>query len=586
VTLTAPRTPTPVGGAGRVRDGYFDTLRAVALIRVVIYHIFGWAWLPVLFPSMGVMFALAGALMAASLDRAGGDHWRVVGRRMRRLLPPLWLMGVLLVPVMLWHGWTTTETEGAPLQWNTLLLWVLPISDPPGSAWAIDWVVPLWYIRAYLWFVLLSPAFLWLTRRWTKRVLALPLIAMVLISAGLLEDQGRTGDVLVSLSTFGACWLLGFACHDGRLREWSWRRVAPMGAALLAAGLAWAVTHQDPARGWDLDEIPLAQALYSVGAVLLLMRAHPDLSWLMRRPVLGKLVTVANSRAVTIYLWNNVAIFAATPLIGSWSVTAGWDAPGLRGDLLLFTVSWFGVAVAVLVLGWAEDLAARRRPRINPWPRTPVGLAVDAAESTPPSPELVDGGAASPATVVLPSRPPLPSDRTPVPARPRIKVGFRFAAAGVGVVLAAAAGLFWLRGSSLDQVADPGPDPMTSSRSSVPGAIAGSGAGPTSASVGAADTRRPVPTDRSVASIAPGKAGGSTALQGRGTTSTSTGGAATSSNSVTSSTSATATTQRSSPAAPITSATASAATTASGAPTTDPASATASPPASTAPTAG
>lgn len=49
------------------RDRYLDLLRAVALGRVVIYHIFGWAWLTILFPSMGVMFALAGSLMARSL---------------------------------------------------------------------------------------------------------------------------------------------------------------------------------------------------------------------------------------------------------------------------------------------------------------------------------------------------------------------------------------------------------------------------------------------------------------------------------------------------------------------------------------
>ena len=92
----------PVGRPGspaRTRDRYLDVLRAVALVRVVVYHTFGFAWIGFLFPSMGVMFALAGSLVARSLDRTTGA--RVVHNRVRRLLPSLWLLGVVLIPAML-----------------------------------------------------------------------------------------------------------------------------------------------------------------------------------------------------------------------------------------------------------------------------------------------------------------------------------------------------------------------------------------------------------------------------------------------------------------------------------------------------
>jgi peptidoglycan/LPS O-acetylase OafA/YrhL len=462
--------PAPGGNRARGRDGYFDTLRAVALVRVVVYHTFGWVWLPAVFPSMGIMFALAGALMAASLDRSKGDHWQVLGKRLRRLLPPLWLMGILLVPLMIWHGWTSTDTEGVPLQWNTLLLWVLPISDPPGSSWGNDWVVPLWYIRTYLWFVLLSPAALWLLRRWTKRVLAVPLIAIVLLALGILGSEGRTGAVILDLSTFGACWMLGFAHHDGRIRVLAWRKIAVIGGLLLAAGLSWAVTHQDPVSGWDLDGIPLAQAFYSVGAVLLLLRLHPDFSWLAQRPVLSKLITVANSRAVTIYLWNNVAIFAAAPLIGVSSVTAALDNEGLGGQLLTFAVAWVGIAGAVLALGWVEDLAAGRRPRINPWPRTsPLGLslaAVDrpAAEAGELAPVLDPAPAvAAPLTV----RMTLGTARGP--ERPRVRTVSRAAlVGGLAIALAGGAGVFWFRGASPAELMLPQPAPAPTIQPAAP----------------------------------------------------------------------------------------------------------------------
>src|ERR1041385_4257519 len=98
--LTAER---PVTETQRpVRDRYFDTLRALALIRVVTYHTFGWAWCGMVFPSMGIMFGLAGTLMAKSLERPAV---KVVKSRLRRLLPPFWFWGFFVVLAMLVHGW-------------------------------------------------------------------------------------------------------------------------------------------------------------------------------------------------------------------------------------------------------------------------------------------------------------------------------------------------------------------------------------------------------------------------------------------------------------------------------------------------
>src|SRR3954465_1881039 len=86
-----------------VRNRYLDLLRAAAIVRVIVYHLFGWPWLSILLPAMGIMFALAGSLTAGSLDRRDFD--RVIVSRLRRLLPPLWLLGLLAVPLMLALGW-------------------------------------------------------------------------------------------------------------------------------------------------------------------------------------------------------------------------------------------------------------------------------------------------------------------------------------------------------------------------------------------------------------------------------------------------------------------------------------------------
>ena len=54
---------------GPLRNRYVDLLRALAIVRVVFHHNIGWALLTVAFPTMSLMFALDGSLMASSLDR-------------------------------------------------------------------------------------------------------------------------------------------------------------------------------------------------------------------------------------------------------------------------------------------------------------------------------------------------------------------------------------------------------------------------------------------------------------------------------------------------------------------------------------
>ncbi|HEY7271338.1 MAG TPA: acyltransferase family protein, partial [Actinoplanes sp.] len=148
-----------------MRDRYFDTLRAAAIVRVVLYHAFPFAALELVFPSMGVMFALGGSLMVKSIDRSAAG---AVRNRIRRLLPALWVMGLILVPVMIWQGWPDRPS------WPQLLLWAFPIADPPSSEFGYPAAGVLWYLVTYLWLVLLSPALLKLYRRWNLPTVLLP----------------------------------------------------------------------------------------------------------------------------------------------------------------------------------------------------------------------------------------------------------------------------------------------------------------------------------------------------------------------------------------------------------------------------
>ena len=83
----------------------------------------------------------------------------------------------------------------------------------------------------------------------------------------------------------------------------------------MAFGLWWASGHLGP-EGWDLNDIPLAQAAWSFGFVVILLQYSPSWQELPGRlRKWDKLVTLSNNRAVTIYLWHNLLIMATVPII-------------------------------------------------------------------------------------------------------------------------------------------------------------------------------------------------------------------------------------------------------------------------------
>ncbi|MFF4033945.1 acyltransferase [Streptomyces sviceus] len=365
------------------RDRYLDLLRSLALVRVVLYHLFGWAWLTVLFPSMGVMFALAGSLMARSLKRPALS---VIRGRLRRLLPPLWAFSAVVLPLMFVGGWRLSEDPDHSGTWGLLELvnYVIPIGAPPypwevgfpndllESTWADQAVGPLWYLRAYLWFVLASPLLLWAFRKLPWATLLAPLALTAVVGTGLVTIPGELGNAVTDFAIYGSCWVLGFAHHEGVLAKVP-RYLAVSGSVLVMSfALWWASGHLGP-DGWDLNDIPLAQATWSFGFVVILLQYSPSWQELPGRLARwDKLVTLSNNRAVTIYLWHNLLIMATVPIIDQ-----AYNLPFMQSDravaaldatdmLWMFVLVWPLIGLAILAFGWIEDLAAKRVPRL--WP--------------------------------------------------------------------------------------------------------------------------------------------------------------------------------------------------------------------------
>jgi peptidoglycan/LPS O-acetylase OafA/YrhL len=400
LVVPAPAGPSRKAGGGK-RERWLDTLRAAALIRVIVYHATSASWLSLVFPSMGVMFALGGSLMVASLRHTPAID--VIGHRLRRLLPPLWLMGAVLVPLMLWQGWAN-DAGDTVLSWPDLVFWVFPVLDPPGSAAAADATVVLWYIRAYMWFVLLTPLMLAAYRRWPVRAMLAPLVVVGVdqVLGWGLESADNFGPVLIDFCTFATCWMLGFAHREGKLRAIKPIVLLALTAAAFAVGGGWTYLHPSPDTGYDLGEIPLGQALISAGAVLILLRFNPTLGWFDRVPGLSRLLAVINARAITIYLTHNIAIAVADPIDTAIRVNSTSGYVGTVAALIV---------LAVLAFGWVEDVAARRPVKLIPGgKRVPstVPASVEPRESMDPTPRT------APIPFQMPVPVPAPRTRGPV----------------------------------------------------------------------------------------------------------------------------------------------------------------------------
>ncbi|GIH05251.1 hypothetical protein Rhe02_33180 [Rhizocola hellebori] len=242
---------------------------------------------------------------------------------------------------------------------------MFPLANPPTGEWGGAFALALWYLRAYLWFVLLTPLLWRAYQRWPVITVLTPVtVAVLLYSPLIVLPVNRIGDVLWSTASYGTCWVLGFARHTrllDRLPVWV---CAAAAAGLAAAGYLWGTHRADLALPFA---DPLADTLWGTAFVLILMRLRPDLSFLHRWAWLSSTITVINARAITIYIWHLPMLFAAATLI----TASGFDFGRLGTTWAAIALGTGLTALTVVMIGWIEDVAARRRPALNP-ARRPV----------------------------------------------------------------------------------------------------------------------------------------------------------------------------------------------------------------------
>jgi chitinase len=347
------------------RDAHLDLLRLVGLIGVIIYQWFGWRWTPIAIPFAALTFTIAGALMAASLDRSAAYPWTVLAKRGRRVVLPVWGLAAVAVPLMVWYGSAAGAGPGtgAAPGWKSMLLWVVPLFEPPSSAWGTVWTGSLWFVPAYLWLTLISPPLLWCFRKWPLRTAAVPVLGLAVALSGMWSPSGRLGEVLLTFALFGGYWLIGFAYHQNRIQTMPWISVIIVSLILASAGLIGTLRAGDITAA-HLAGLPVANSLWGAGVVILLLRlyrypkAWPRSDW-VRTALAG-----VQDRALTIFLWSFPVFSIAAALLVRYGLSPQSNAAAIAQR----TVVAVGlIMVVILLLGWLEDLAIGRRPRLNPF---------------------------------------------------------------------------------------------------------------------------------------------------------------------------------------------------------------------------
>lgn len=353
-----------VGG----RDRFLDTLRTIALARVMLWHAFGEPFLTYVVAAVPAMFFVTGSLLGKSLDRRPWPG--VLFDRARRVLIPLWVFGAVAFLAMR-AAFAADPSARTAVPWRSVVFWILPLGDPQGSGWEGGWMSqPLWYVRAMFWLLLLSPLLRAAVRRAGALALLLPLAAVFVLDV-LARDPAFTIAAapelvwqLGDLALYSVFLMGGFLHREGRfdtLAPRAWWTTAGLAAA---ASAAWVATQAVP-----LGVVNNSHPMHLfVGAAWLsaLFGLRLPISRLSARPVPRAVVDWVSQRTMTIYLWHSTAIIVTFQVLARRATyPTGVYAALMVAGMVGMT------ALLVLAFGWVEDVAARRTPRVCPLLRTP-----------------------------------------------------------------------------------------------------------------------------------------------------------------------------------------------------------------------
>ena len=301
------------------------------------------------FQTLAVFF-LVGGYSAARGYRGQGkaEYLPWLRKRMVRLARPIVALAAVWVPV-------------------TVGMWLAGV--PAATVHTIVFLVisPLWFLGVYAVLTALTPAAMWLVRRFGAWAAAFP-VAVVAVAD--LVRFGLHGPSWVGWVNLPAGWLvpylIGIAWAQGLLRG---RRVPAhmlvAGGAATAALIVWAgypasMVGVNGAHISNLNPPTLAAVTFGIAQCGLALLLRDPLARLMRRPLAWAAIAMVNLSAMTLFLWHQTAFVA----VSSAGLLAG-RVPGLLtapagGLWVAERLAWLPVFAIMLSGLW---LAFRRVER-------------------------------------------------------------------------------------------------------------------------------------------------------------------------------------------------------------------------------
>ena len=344
------------------RDIALDGLRAIAILRVITWHASGWSWTTWIISSVPAMFVVTGALLARSFQKASA--FQTLWKRFKRLLPPLWLYS-LTVYMLSVHFHVRTSAV-----WT----FFLPFGQPT-SLIASQWFTSaMWYLRAYVWVLILSPFIYALTRKFKSIIPMTGMIAVVALGVLDIDTAGfgwAAGDIVLysTCAAAGMAWLV-----NGRPSPRSLRITA---IAFLAGAIAWLLFRQ-PMDGVVNNDHVLH--LFVGGFWTALLLHFPKiLSSFATTPVSRFL----NRYPLSIYLWHSMTAWFFWQLVPN-------GIPTNARVLLIVALTFLALPVVTCLIGLFEYRKDGWFSLINVAPRIILVLTILFATNVGPISRRLD----------------------------------------------------------------------------------------------------------------------------------------------------------------------------------------------------
>ena len=330
------------------RDIALDGLRALAILRVITWHASGWSWTTWIISSVPAMFVVTGALLARSLQKASA--FQALWKRFKRLLLPLWFYS-LTVYLLSLHFHVRTSAV-----WTFLF----PFGQPT-SLIASQWFTSaMWYLRAYVWVLILSPFIYALTRKFKSIIPLAGMIAVVALGVWNIDTAGfgwAAGDIVLysTCAAAGMAWLV-----DGRPSP---RSLHVTAIAFLAGAVTW-LLYRQPMDGVVNNDHVLH--LFVGGFWTALLLHFPK--------TLSSFATTAVSRflnrfPLSIYLWHSMTAWFFWQLVPN-------SIPSNVRVLLIVALTFLALPVVTYLIGLFEQRKNGWFTLVNVAPRIILVLAI------------------------------------------------------------------------------------------------------------------------------------------------------------------------------------------------------------------